>query len=130
MSADVSLFHVHVSSGVPIYRQVIEQVKSLIASGQLRDGDLLPSTRALSRGLSVNMMTISKAYSKLEAEGVVERVRGRGMRILLAKPTSLKARKQEIAELLDPIVMQALRLGLSEDQIQVIVKQLLRKHEL
>ena len=64
-------------SGVPVYRQLMDQVKFHIASGLLNPGDELPSTRALSSQLGVNPMTISKAYSYLERDGVVERRPGR-----------------------------------------------------
>ena len=64
-------------TGVPVYRQVMDQVKLQVASGRLKPGDELPSTRALSTELGVNPMTISKAYSFLEKEGIVERRPGR-----------------------------------------------------
>ena len=67
-------FEVHPSSGVPIYRQLMDQVRAMIASGQLADGDLLPSVRLMADELQVNMMTVSKAWSRLEVEGVLERV--------------------------------------------------------
>ena len=66
-------FEVHPSSGVPIYRQLMDQVRAMIASGQLADGDLLPSVRQMADELQVNMMTVSKAWSRLEVEGVLER---------------------------------------------------------
>ncbi len=64
-------------SGVPVYRQIIDQVKFHVASGLLKPGDELPSTRALSSELGINPMTISKAYSFLERDGVVGRRPGR-----------------------------------------------------
>jgi GntR family transcriptional regulator len=64
-------------SGVPVYRQLMDQIKLQAASGQLAPGDELPSTRALSTELGINPMTISKAYSFLEKEGIVERRPGR-----------------------------------------------------
>jgi GntR family transcriptional regulator len=60
-------------SGVPVYRQIVDQVRFQIASGRIAPGDELPSTRALSKRLRVNPMTISKAYGILEDEGVIER---------------------------------------------------------
>jgi len=64
-------------SGVPVYRQLMDQIRFHIASGLLKPGDELPSTRALSTELGVNPMTVSKAYSFLEREAVVERRAGR-----------------------------------------------------
>ena len=72
-------FTVHPSSGVPIYRQIMDQVLAAVLSGRARAGELLPSTRKLAETLEVNMMTVSKAYARLESDGVLTRVRGRGM---------------------------------------------------
>ena len=70
--ADTSLeFEIHPSSGVPIYRQIMDQVRALVASGRLQAGDMLPSIRQLAGDLEVNMMTVSKAYARLEADGVL-----------------------------------------------------------
>ena len=71
------LIVVDLQSGVPVYRQLMDQIKFHIASGLLEPGDELPSTRTLSVELGVNPMTISKAYGYLEKEQVVERRPGR-----------------------------------------------------
>lgn len=70
---------INTGSPEPIYRQLIEQVKRRVAAGQLRAGDEIPSVRELAQALAVHPMTISKAYSLLEAEGVLERRRGLSM---------------------------------------------------
>jgi DNA-binding transcriptional regulator YhcF (GntR family) len=67
------IFHVDPSSGVPIFRQLMDQVKLNIATGALQPGDELPSIRSLSVPLGVNPMTISKAYNLLVHDGVLER---------------------------------------------------------
>ena len=72
-------FEVHPSSGVPIYRQIMDQVRALIAGKKLASGDVLPSVRQMAAELGINMMTVSKAYSKLESDGIVSRSRGQGM---------------------------------------------------
>ena len=64
---------------VPIYRQIVEQVRRQVAGGAWRAGDELPSVRALALQHAINPMTVSKAYSLLEAEGLLERKRGMGM---------------------------------------------------
>ena len=71
-------------SGVPAYRQIMDQVKFQIASGVLAAGDELPSTRGLSAELSLNPMTISKAYSLLERDGVLVRNRGQPLTVAQA----------------------------------------------
>jgi len=127
MQVDPRTFQVHPSSGMPIYRQVMEQVKSLIASGTLQTGDMLPSVRELSAVLEVNMMTISRAWSKLQDEGVVEHVRGRGVRVMAQQAeASLKERRKDISQLAEPVVLRAVQLGLTDGQIVAIIKQLLK----
>jgi GntR family transcriptional regulator len=66
-------------SGVPIYTQVIEQIKQYILSGNLTEGTQLENVRGLASRLRVNPMTISKAYNQLERDGLIERRRGIGM---------------------------------------------------
>ena len=80
LSSDFA-FSIHTGSAEPIYRQLVEQVRRRVASGQIRAGDEIPSVRELAQLLAVHPMTISKAYSLLEAEGLLERRRGLAMRV-------------------------------------------------
>ena len=82
-------------SGVPVFRQIIDQVRFHIASGLLSPGDELPSTRSLSSELGLNPMTVSKAYSLVEAEGIVERRRGRPLTVKAMPEADVEARKIE-----------------------------------
>jgi GntR family transcriptional regulator len=119
-------FSVHPSSGVPIYRQVMDQVCALIAGGRLAPGELLPSVRQLAAQLQVNMMTISKAYAKLEADGLIERVRGTGMRVrATAARGSLVDRSQELRPLVEQAVVRARQLKLSDAQILEVLQSVL-----
>jgi GntR family transcriptional regulator len=129
--ADASLqFEIHPSSGVPIYRQIMDQVRALAASRRLTPGDLLPSIRQLAADLDVNMMTVSKAYARLEVEGVLERVRGTGMRVKEARPAASAAERQkELAPLVEGLVTRALQLGLSENQVVSLVRQQLKERQ-
>lgn len=123
-------FTVHPSSGLPIYRQIMDQVSALIAGGRLAPGDLLPSVRQLAAELQVNMMTISKAYTRLEAEGVIERVRGKGMRVRPPSSTgSLAERKRELRPLVEQAVIRARQLQLDDRQIVEIVESILKEHQ-
>ena len=128
---DASLeFEIQPSSGVPIYRQIMDQVRALIASRQLAPGAMVPSIRQLATDLEVNMMTVSKAYARLEADGVLQRVRGTGMRVLPpASIPSLAERQQELAPLVEPLVTRALQLGLSEQQLISTVRQQLKERQ-
>ncbi len=74
-----TLFAVSTGSSEPIYRQLLEQLRRLVAGGQLQAGDEMPSVRELASALGVNPMTVSKAFSLMEAQGLLERRRGMGM---------------------------------------------------
>jgi GntR family transcriptional regulator len=74
-----SLFSITTGSSDPIYRQLIEQVRRLIAAAVLKPGDVLPSVRDVAVTLAVNPMTVSKAYNMMETEGLLSRARGVGM---------------------------------------------------
>jgi GntR family transcriptional regulator len=130
MTLPARLFELHPTSGVPIYRQIVDQVRALVAGGQLRPGDLLPSVRQVAQAAEINPMTVSKAYSRLEIEGLVERVRGQGMRVLApAVVGRLPDRKEEFAELLAPAIHRARQLGLTDEQIRRVLETLLAESE-
>lgn len=71
-------FQLDMKSGVPFYRQIIDQVKSSIATGRFEPGDRLPTVRQLSVDLSINPNTVSRAYTELELTGLVETQMGSG----------------------------------------------------
>jgi len=91
-------------SGVPIYRQLSEQIRRMAASGQLPPGTELPSIRDLALKHAINPMTVSKVYALLEAEGVLERNRGKPMTV--AKPTRTQTPHDKRLEQLEPHVEQ------------------------
>lgn len=123
------LFVVHASSGVPIYRQLVDQVEALVAGGGLRPGDLVPSVRQVAAALGVNPMTVSKAWSRLEADGVLVRDRGRGMLVAARRETaSLADRRDEVQPLVDRAVTHALHLGLTPAQLVALVRESLEEH--
>lgn len=103
--AATNLFSVATGSGEPIYRQLVEQVRRLVAGGQLAAGDELPSVRDTAQALAVNPMTVSKAYSQLETAGVLERRRGVGM-VVAAQHTRAQSRSER-ADLLRPTLERA-----------------------
>jgi GntR family transcriptional regulator len=124
-------FSVSPSSGVPIYRQIIDQVHALVLSGRLRPGDHLPSIRNLAETLEVNMMTISKAYARLEVEGILVRLRGVGM--VVAEPStttsaSVKERQSELRPLMEQAVLRGLQLKLTNPQIIAVVESILKEN--
>jgi GntR family transcriptional regulator len=86
---DASLLTVQPATPEPIYRQIVEQLRRLIAGGQLVAGDALPSVREVAGFHAINPMTVSRAYSLAEAEGLLERLRGRGMVVANVRRASL-----------------------------------------
>jgi GntR family transcriptional regulator len=129
MSRSEPLFIVHASSGVPIYRQLVDQVEALVAGGRLRPGDVVPSVRQVAAALGVNPMTVSKAWSRLEADGVLDRDRGRGMVVAARREAvSLADRRAEVQPLVDRAVTHALHLGLTPAQLLALVRESLKEH--
>ena len=98
-------FSINTGSTEPIYRQLIEQVRRRIASGQLSAGQEIPSVRELAQTLAVHPMTVSKAFSLLEAEGLLERRRGLSM-VVAAQHTQAKSSASRV-ELLRPTLQKA-----------------------
>ena len=113
------LFHIITTSGVPIYRQLLDQINTLIASGRLKPGDFLPSIRQVGKELEINPMTASKAYSILEREGILKNCRGQGMQILTASSPvkNYKDRKKVIQPLLERVITNAYQLALQRKDV-------------
>jgi len=99
------MFQIQPSSGMPIYRQIMNQVNRFVMSGYLKPGDELPSIRQVAGQLAVNQMTISKAYSLLEATGVLER--NRGKRMVIASGQGLAKSVAKRLELVRPALVEA-----------------------
>ena len=113
------MFVLNPQSGTPIYRQLVEQIRRLIAGGQLAAGTELPSVRELAQVHAVNPMTISKAYALLEAEGSLERQRGKPMRVA-ARRRSQASLSQRLVQLERPVT----ELVLAARQLEVSHKEL------
>lgn len=124
-----TLFHVEPTSGVPIYRQLLEQVLALRAGGRLKPGEFLPSVRQVAEELQVNPMTVSKAWSLLEHDGVVTLVRGKGMCIAAPEggAANTAQRLQEIEPLLNQVVARAHQLALGRKDVLGALDKLLPK---
>lgn len=115
-------------SGVPVYRQIVEQVRFQVAGGLLAAGTELPSTRTLSQELGVNPMTVSKAYSILEGEGVV--VRRPGLPLVVsdqAPAANRRARVAQLREQLEPAALATRQLGVDEEEAVALFRRLLKE---
>lgn len=115
------------ASGVPVYRQIIDQIKFQIAGGRLSAGEELPSTRALSGHLGVNPMTVSKAYAFLEQEGVLLRRPGLPLVVADQEPDVRAAgRRERLREDLRPVITRLRQLGVSDADALAVFSELLK----
>jgi len=117
-------------SGIPVYRQLMEQIRFHVTSGLLGPGDEIPSTRALSARLGVNPMTVSKAYALLEEQGVLERRPGLPHVVRRPRADKLQAtRIEQLAEALRPVATKARQLGLDPDEATAVFRRLFDSDE-
>jgi GntR family transcriptional regulator len=109
------------SSGVPIYLQLIEQVKHAIATGAVRPGEQLPAIRPLAEELVINPNTVAKAYRDLEHEGVIELRQGAGAFVTGLAPSKKDAEKLRAAQVAVAAIVERLRdRGLADNDIRRI----------
>ena len=110
------------TSMVPIYEQLMDQVKSEILSGALKENDILPSVRALSGELRISALTVKKAYDRLEEEGFVVTVHGKGTYVAAAdRQLALEARRKTVEDDFAAAVDRARAVGFSKDEILEII---------
>ena len=130
MAAEL-LFQVFPTSGVPIYRQLVDQVRRHVASGRISAGDFLPSVRQVALELEVNPMTVSKAYSLLERDGVVELERGQGMRVSERSDTngSTRQRQERLVPLVEQLLAEAYQLSLPPRHVQALVARIIKERD-
>ena len=118
--------HISPHDGVPIYLQIVNQVKYLVASGRLAPGEELPAIRVLAERLVVNPNTVARAYRELEVAGVVEKRRTAGTYVSAAgSPLARRERLKILTERIDALLAEARQLGFRTDE----VVELLRRRE-
>ena len=123
------LLHLDPHSGVPIYRQVMDQIRRQAAAGRLKPGARVESVKSLSTRLKVNPMTISKAFGYLVEEGILERRRGIG---LFVRPLREKDRKRlqsrELSGALEQAAVLAVQLRVPEEEACRLFMEQYRRH--
>ena len=106
---------------VPIYEQIVDQIKTLIRNGELKENDNLPSVRVLSRELKISALTVKKAYDELESEGFTVTVHGTGTYVA---PTNtqllLEEQKKEVETDLEAAITKGRRCGISDEEIRTL----------
>lgn len=115
---------INLADGVPIYRQIVNQVKYLVASGLLQPDDELPPIRTLALQLKVTPNTIVKAYGELEIAGVVHKRRGSGTFVSEGRPhLALRKRRRLIEQRIDGLLAEAYQLNFTADDILQMVRE-------
>jgi len=119
------MFVLNPQSGTPIYRQLMDQVRRLVASGQLAPGTPLPSVRELALEHAVNPMTISKAYHLLELEGVLVRNRGKPMTVAARSPRAAPRaqRRKQLQADIRQLVFAARQLELDKEDVVALIEE-------
>lgn len=106
------------SSGRPIYEQITDQIKAAIVTGQLKEGEQLPSIRALANSLRVSAITTKRAYADLEATGLIETVQGKGSFVAGGNAELIREEQlREVEELLARAVERGRAMGLTNDEL-------------
>ena len=114
------------SSMVPIYEQLMEQIKSQIIQSTLTEGEGLPSVRKLAGELLISALTVKKAYDKLEEEGFVTTIHGKGTFVTASdKQLAVEARKRAVEEEFDKAIDKAISVGMNQNEILELVQLLL-----
>jgi len=118
------------SSSDPIYKQITRQVKAQIISGDLAEGQVLPSIRRLAHDLQISVITTKRAYDELEKEGFINTVGGKGTYVAVQNPELLREKKMKIVEeKLAQAVDEAKLMGIGEDQIIHMLQLLFQEDE-
>ena len=114
------------SSMVPIYEQIVNQVKNQIIGGEIQENEALPSVRGLSAELKISALTVKKAYDRLEEEGFVATVHGKGTFVVATdKELAGEARRKAVEDDFTNAIDKAKTVGMSADEIREIVEIIL-----
>ena len=123
-------FHIDPSNGLPIYEQVVRQVKFAVAAGVLKPAEMVPSVREVARELALNPNTVARAYRELQAEGVLQPVRGTGLQVAAdAAQRCRRQRRDLIQQRLGQVLREARQSRLDGDELRQLVEAELKSLE-
>jgi GntR family transcriptional regulator len=118
------LFDLKTTDDRPIYAQIADRVKFAVAAGVLRPGEMVPSVRELSKQLVVNPNTVARAYRDLQAEGLLEPVRGTGLQVTEeAAGRCRDARREIVRQRLRAAMEAALRSGMGLEEVEAMIHE-------
>lgn len=117
---------INTSLMVPIYEQIVDQIKMLIRNGELKENDNLPSVRTLSKELKISALTVKKAYDNLESEGFTVTVHGKGTYVAATNTELLlEEQKKELEADLEQAIQKSRRCGISDEDIKSLFELIL-----
>ena len=117
---------INTSSMVPIYEQIIDQIKTMIRKQELKQNDQLPSVRALSKELKISALTVKKAYDELEREGFTVTIHGKGSYVTAANTElMMEEQKKEVEQDLEQAILKGRRFGISDEDIKTLFELIL-----
>jgi GntR family transcriptional regulator len=115
--------HVDASNGIPIYEQIVRQVKFAIANGSLLVGEHIPSVREMATTAAVNVNTVARAYRDLQSEGILISIRGTGLAVAIGAVEKCRGDRLEmIRERLLHILREAVQNGITSKEVQELVR--------
>ena len=124
MTTAQHIFRLDSSTGVPFYRQIIDQVLLAVADGRLKPGTQLPTVRQLAVDLSVNLNTVAKAYREMEIRGLVQTQQGTGTFVAARSGAKSREKRKALQDLLDRLLANAEALGVPmEDVVEALVER-------
>ncbi len=116
--------HISANDGVPIYVQIVNQVKYLVASGRLKAGDELPPIRVLAERLIINPNTVARAYRELETAGLVEKRRTAGTYVSdQGSPLARRERVKILSERIDALLAESRQMDISQADLLKLIEQ-------
>lgn len=122
------LIRIETSNGLAIFDQIARQVKFSVARGALRAGDMIPSVRELAQTLAVNPNTVARAYRDLQADGVLEPLRGEGLRIARGAPERCRKERQKLLkDRLTNVILECRHSGLDQGEIRSLIQEVLNE---
>ena len=117
---------INTSSMVPIYEQIIDQIKTMIRKQELKQNNQLPSVRALSKELKISALTVKKAYDELEKEGFTVTIHGKGSYVTAANTElMMEEQKKEVEQDLEQAILKGRRFGISDEDIKTLFELIL-----
>ncbi len=123
------LIRLETTSGIPIYRQVMDQLKMQVATERLKVGERIPSVRQLALSLAVNPLTIAKAYTELEREGVIETQRGVGTFVARDEPRlKMNERIRQVRQAAEALAAESVRLDVPPEKVEGLLREALERY--